>query len=135
MNMNYLVTMCGSQPLFLQHPPLRAQQLPMWQILDSLSRERAPLDASVLPLEEKGGGAGVWRRSRSRWKEVQRGGRGDSLSNVHSRDCSLTLNLSGLCSCHTSVVTFSESCERMISSVGALALVAGSSYQQLQVQK
>ena len=50
-------------------------------------REKARLDANVLPLEEKGGGAGVWRRSRSRWKEVQRGGRGDTLSTLSHPTC------------------------------------------------
>ena len=98
-------------------------------------REKAPLDANVLPLEEKGGGAGGWRRS----KKVQRGGRGETSSTLETAllhpswlDCARAILLLTVY-----VVTLSESCDLMISSVGALALgpAAGSSYQQLQFQK
>ena len=65
--------------------------------------------------------------------------RGARWDIVHSRDCSLTPKLARLCpgnsttDCHTLVciVTLSQSCERMISSVDALALGPGCSRKVL----
>ena len=71
---------------------------------------------------------------------MQRGGRGETSSTLElSRSSSLTAKLAWLCpgnsttGCHTLVciVTLSESCERMISSVEALALGPGSSRKVL----
>ena len=55
----------------------------MRRILDSLSREKAGLDAKVPPLEEKAEEAGGLSRSRPGWKKkVQQWGRGETFSTL-----------------------------------------------------